>query len=488
MRAEDAWVDDLAVEIIGFAGRLSSAMCRWLLLIARLDAAGGHRRLGFHSTARWLAYACGLSQRAANDHVQAARALAEFAPLRESMDAGRISYSHLRAISRLVHPGEAVLVEELITVAEHGTVAHLEVIVRGLQTCEDNDMRGRGWVPENYVRHGWTRDARWRLSARLDPEQGALVEAAVTALAAAEGISQVDALIRIAEIALAHINDNDKTPEQGNDHLAGQTSNTAAGDATDEYRVPAENATPSRDQRRARGTRAARQARAARGRLRGDERAAVIIHLDAARIPSAGTGSAGSGSAEPIRPYARIANGPGLPDRVVRQLLCAGRIRTVISDHTGNVLNMGRSQRLVTRRQYRALMIRDHGRCTHPGCSNTQTLHAHHVLHWLDGGRTDMNNLTLLCEPHHLAHHNGEYDIHPRANGAFAFIRADGVEIPAHVNPADHIGTSVRVEAEHDAVTPTAATPHWDGRRLQRNYAISVLAQHREDDAALRSA
>ena len=403
-------------------------MCRWLLLIARLDAADGCHRLGFHSTAAWLAYACGLSKRTANDHVRAAQALAEFEALAESMSAGRVSYSHVRAISRIARAGEVGLVDSLLNVAEHGTVAHLEVIIRGLHTVDLNETRDSDWVPDDYVRHGWTKDARWRVSARMDPEQGALVESAVAAVAAAEGISEVEALVRIAELAMAHVNDQVAQP---------------------------------------------------RRELRGDERAAVVIHLDAERLERLER----IGSAEPSRPYAHLADGPGLPDRVVRRLVCAGRIRAAVRDGTGNVLDLGRSQRLVSDRQLRALLIRDRGHCAHPGCANTRNLHAHHVVHWLDGGPTDMDNLLLLCQPHHLALHNGEYSIRATSPGQFRFTRADGTDLPVHLDPAEYITSDIRVETEHPDVDPNAARTNWGGERLQRDFAISLIAHNRKSAA-----
>ncbi|HEY5199855.1 MAG TPA: HNH endonuclease signature motif containing protein, partial [Acidothermaceae bacterium] len=117
------------------------------------------------------------------------------------------------------------------------------------------------------------------------------------------------------------------------------------------------------------------------------------------------------GGSTVARPYARVAGGPGLPDRVVLRLICDGRVRTVIHDGASNVLDVGRSHRLVTDRQYRALLLRQHGHCAHPGCPNTKNLHAHHRIHWIHGGRTDLNNLLLLCERHHVAHHAGEFEI-----------------------------------------------------------------------------
>ncbi len=181
----------------------------------------------------------------------------------------------------------------------------------------------------------------------------------------------------------------------------------------------------------------------------------------------------------PTRPYARVAAGPGLPDRVVQRLLCDGRIRTVIHDGASNVLDVGRSQRLVTDRQYQALRLRQHGHCAHPGCPNTKVLHAHHRIHWIHGGRTDLDNLLLLCERHHVAHHAGEFEIHTLGAGRFRFVSSQGRDLSAPLRgPASP--DSRPLEDEQAGVAADAATPRWDGQRIDRRYAISVLAQRRQ--------
>jgi len=93
------------------------------------------------------------------------------------------------------------------------------------------------------------------------------------------------------------------------------------------------------------------------------------------------------------------------------------------------VLDVGRTHRLVTRKQFRALLRRHDGHCAHPGCLNTKRLHAHHVLPWLIGGRTDMDNLILLCEQHHVALHDGAYRIRKLGKAA-AKISFMGVFFP----------------------------------------------------------
>ena len=73
----------------------------------------------------------------------------------------------------------------------------------------------------------------------------------------------------------------------------------------------------------------------------------------------------------------------------------------VVSDETGATLFLGRSQRLATRAQRLALIVRDGG-CCFPGCERPAAwCEAHHVIPWQDGGPTDVDNLCLLCRYHH---------------------------------------------------------------------------------------
>lgn len=325
--------------------------------------------------------------------------------------------------------------------AEHGTVRQLESMVRGLRTVRDASDHAADGADE-YVSHSWTADSQWRLCARLDPERGAVVEAALSAVARAEELCAADALVRLAEIGLAALGDGAAAPRA----------------------------------------------------LRGEERAAVVVHLDAARVPAepvAGTEVDAPRPRERSRPYARIADGPGLPNQIVERLLCSGRIRTVLRDGRGgrsNVLELGRSHRVVTERQFRALMLRDGG-CKHPGCDARRGVEAHHVRHWLYGGRTDLANLILLCKRHHHAHHDDEFSIVPLGRGWFRFLRRDDVELPDRIDPCALVGTTVPIEAEHSDVRSDAATPRWDGTRLDRDWAVVALAQHlvRTDDPAAGS-
>jgi hypothetical protein len=72
----------------------------------------------------------------------------------------------------------------------------------------------------------------------------------------------------------------------------------------------------------------------------------------------------------------------------------------------GRVIGAGRATRTVGRRLRRVLEHRDRC-CVVPGCGATRGLHAHHIVHWEDGGPTELDNLVLVCPFHHRAHHRG---------------------------------------------------------------------------------
>jgi hypothetical protein len=78
-------------------------------------------------------------------------------------------------------------------------------------------------------------------------------------------------------------------------------------------------------------------------------------------------------------------------------------------------LEVGRTSRVVTPAQRAALMVRDGG-CALPGCDRPPAwCEAHHLVHWLHGGPTDLDNLALVCRAHHRAVHEGGWRLarHP---------------------------------------------------------------------------
>ncbi|GAA4119743.1 hypothetical protein GCM10022415_20230 [Knoellia locipacati] len=100
------------------------------------------------------------------------------------------------------------------------------------------------------------------------------------------------------------------------------------------------------------------------------------------------------------------AAGTLLAPSVVRQLACDADLIPVVLGADGEVVDLGRATRLYTRAQRRALWHRDGG-CTYPGCTAPAAwTQAHHLVHWVDGGPSDLVNAALLCQRHHTLVHD----------------------------------------------------------------------------------
>jgi hypothetical protein len=83
-------------------------------------------------------------------------------------------------------------------------------------------------------------------------------------------------------------------------------------------------------------------------------------------------------------------------------------------------LDVGRTTRVVSPAQRIALVVRDGG-CVFPDCDRPPGwCEAHHLVHWLDGGPTDLPNLALLCRAHHRAVHEGGWRLQRDPDGRFA--------------------------------------------------------------------
>jgi hypothetical protein len=100
-----------------------------------------------------------------------------------------------------------------------------------------------------------------------------------------------------------------------------------------------------------------------------------------------------------------------VPIETVDRLLCDVAVQAAVTDERHHVLQLGRRQRLFSTAQRRALATRDRG-CRAPGCSMPPAwCEAHHVLPWLAGGPTDVDNGILVCTYHHHEVHAGRLRI-----------------------------------------------------------------------------
>ena len=130
--------------------------------------------------------------------------------------------------------------------------------------------------------------------------------------------------------------------------------------------------------------------------------------------------------------------GETLPASTVRRMACDADLVPAVLGTDSVVLDVGRTQRLVTPAIWRALVTRDR-HCRFPHCTRPPVMdHAHHLQHWADGGPTSLDNLILLCGHHHRLIHAGPWTIHRTGPSAFAFDPPPGVRAPHPSLPSTH--------------------------------------------------
>jgi HNH endonuclease len=160
-------------------------------------------------------------------------------------------------------------------------------------------------------------------------------------------------------------------------------------------------------------------------------------------------------------------DGPALSVSTAQMLSCGAILSWMRHDGDGAVLDLGRRRRPNAALR-RAARERDKCRCRFPGCESRR-IDLHHIQHWINGGRTSLDNLVSLCKYHHLLVHDRGYLIAAGQSG-FAFFRPDGTGLPTSPDLPSPDGT---IQDSHDAdITPDTIIPAWYGERLDLDYAI----------------
>ena len=116
----------LGDRIAELSSRIQAATYELLVLIRQFDERNGWESCT--SCAHWLSWRTGLAPGAAREHVRVARALGNLPRLSDAMRRGVVSYSKVRAVTRVA---TAETEQALLDVAPCGTAAHVEQIVRG---------------------------------------------------------------------------------------------------------------------------------------------------------------------------------------------------------------------------------------------------------------------------------------------------------------------------------------------------------------------
>ena len=110
----------------------------------------------------------------------------------------------------------------------------------------------------------------------------------------------------------------------------------------------------------------------------------------------------------------RVAAGPRVGGAAIEAILCDGVIEVTGRTNDGVPLSMGRRTRAISPQLRRFVLDRDGAACTIAGCTSRYRLQVHHIVRWVDGGRTDPENLATVCWfHHHIVIHGQGFTIDP---------------------------------------------------------------------------
>jgi len=404
LREVRAWGDgtgasgatDRVAWVAGLRQLVDAAESVYLQVLSDVDANGDAELLhGACSTGSWLQGALHLAPGEASTHVRVARAGRDLlAPAVAELREGRVSIDHLAAVERSVRRLPADVVTDaaatLIELAPLVDVGRLRTAGRALQHAVDPDGAFRECERQfdrRYLQLAPLLDGMVAVDGLLDPEGAAAVDAALAPFLVPVG----DHDLRTAAQRRA-----DGFVEVARSAMDSDAATTLSGQP-----VQLQVLVPWR-----------------------------TLMSTADPAPMAATPLLGQSLREglPLTPHA------------AERLGCDAAVARLVFGPDGVPLDLGRSQRLFSPAQRRALAIRDGG-CRFPGCTRPPRFtDAHHILPWSQGGASDLDNALLLCRHHHRLVHEGGWQI-VRPNRSHSVSATDPV---VFCGPAGQLLTEAR--------------------------------------------
>jgi hypothetical protein len=326
---------------------------------------------GFLSVTAWVVARLGLASSVAHRQVRLARALEEMPVVAESLASGEIAIGAAEMLMLARESDREAFgrcQEALLDAARSLPIAGLRNVIEYWRQAQDMaaaELREVALFERRRLHVSPTLDGMVRLDGDLDPETGEAVASALRAV--------MDADARTGDRSDA------RTPSQRRADALGQICRTWL-DSSERPSVAG-------------------------------ERPHVVVTLDLEALE----GRAGRSA---------LAEAGPITSETARRIACDANVSRVITDARSQPLDVGRASKVVPSALRRAVVVRDGG-CRFPGCGRPPGwCDAHHVRHWADGGETALNNLVLLCRPHHRLIHRG-FGVE-MVEGLPSFRRPDG--------------------------------------------------------------
>ena len=329
--------------------------------IRRFEKAGGYRADGSLGMVPWMRTHGKLSGAAAAEHVETARQLGSLPKTEEALARGEIGYQHAVAMART---------------AEHvGAAAVRKAETKLLEAAQKMDPGAFVTVAKNFE-HQVDADAALREANRAHERRYLSIGEPVNGLARIDG-----QLVPEAAATLRSAIEPYMKPRKGDERTAGQRTHDALVQAlrTRAGAIHDNGADPH-----AHGG----------GAINGAGPRPLLI------IKTSADSLAGIDGA----PAGQLEWGGTIPAETVRRLACDSAISRIIG--RGELeYETTHAARTIPPSTRRALVARD-GHCVFPGCDRPAPwCDGHHLIFWADGGPTKVENLGLICGPHHRKVH-----------------------------------------------------------------------------------
>ncbi|MFQ5555221.1 MAG: DUF222 domain-containing protein [Acidimicrobiia bacterium] len=355
------------------AAELLRAEC--LRRVRALDRRRPHEQEGFLSTASWLRARARLAHSTAREHVRVARVLETMPVAAQAFRGSDITYSHVRVLASAAEAAPEVYAAHETTLVDAASSLGIRDFRKAVDYWRQN-VDADGFADAAEALHNQrrlhvssTHEGMVRLDGWLDPEGGSVV---MTALR-----SMTEPAARAA----------------GSEGTAGHSDG----------RTPAQRRADALVEvcRQSMDSGLAESSAGERPHL------TVTVSLDALER-RAGT-------------PCELDDGAVITPEAALRLACDAGVTRIITRGASEPLDVGRRTRTVPSAIRRAVVLRDGG-CRFPECDRPQRwCDAHHIEHWIDGGATSVDNLVLVCRPHHRFVHDRGWRITHDARGSPTF-------------------------------------------------------------------
>jgi hypothetical protein len=413
--------EKLGDEITELCGYIYAATHHLLELIREFDEMRYWEDLGFQSCAHWMNFKCGFGMNSARERLRVAHALGGLPKISEKFSEGAISYSKVRAITRVAGESNE---EYLLMVATHGTAHHVERLVaqyRRAKMLQDNEF-AMDLHENREVTYYYDHDGCLVMKARIPAEQGELI------------VKAFEMAIESGNVGARLAGDSDE-----HESIAARRAD-ALSNIAETYMNNSENSGSTAD------------------------RYQVLFHVGA-------------------RDISQLDNGPHVTAETSRRIACDCSSTVIKEDENGEPLSIGRRSRTIPPPMRRALKARDGG-CRFPGCTNHKFVDGHHIVHWADGGETSLDNLVLLCRHHHHLVHEGGFDCGRSKDGEIYFLdqkerHLEPFATPKETTLEESLAWMYCKFEDKDVSAETPAAKWYAGEQMDWDHAVSLMFTRR---------